>query len=386
MSGSQKPGRNNRLYPYLLAVAALAAALWYGHAHHSLDLVDPVQKIFPDAEGLRPHGSIYQVIDQKGDQLGWAGTGTASGYGGPLLIVVGIDSSGTVVGARVVEERETPIFWRMVRAETYLARISGSHYERVDFDYQEVAGVTGATRSAEAIVASLRRSVASVADGAFDVKLPLPRRPFEFGLLELTVLAILVAGLVAHRTGGKFRQRVRWVCQITGLIVIGFWHDSPITLSKLTAFGAGYFSDPRTSLALYLLIAGFLLTSAIFGRNIYCLYACPFGAAQRCVGVIGGWNVKLPSWLARTLEGARNVLVFALIFMAFLSLQPNLASYEPFAALFSLNGTTMQWLLLAVVLISSLAIHTPWCNHLCPMRTFEIAIQRIFQGKIGMSR
>jgi hypothetical protein len=294
-----------------------------------------------------------------------------------MLIVVGIDTLGSVVGARVVEQRETPLFWRMVRADDYLEGVAGSTYDQVDYDYGNVVGVTGATRSAEAIVASLREAIAGVADEAFDVRLPLPRMPFEFGILEITILVLMIAGIAVHRAAGKIRRRARWVSQIAGLIVIGFWKDSPITLAKLTAMGAGYFPDPRTSLALYLLIAGFLVTSAVYGRNIYCLYACPFGAAQRCVGVIGGGRTNLPAWLVRLLEGLRNVTVFGLLFMAFLSLQPNLASYEPFAALFSLRGTTLQWLLLAVVLIASLAIQMPWCNLLCPMRTFEVAIQRI---------
>jgi hypothetical protein len=72
---------------------------------------------------------------------------------------------------------------------------------------------------------------------------------------------------------------------------------------------------------------------------------------------------------------ARNVIVIGALFMAFLTLEPVLASYEPFAALFSLTGTTLQWFLLFIVLVASLVLQTPWCNFFCPMRTFEIAIQ-----------
>jgi polyferredoxin len=77
------------------------------------------------------------------------------------------------------------------------------------------------------------------------------------------------------------------------------------------------------------------------------------------------------------------VVVFAALFAAFLTLRPVLASYEPFAALFSLHGTTLQWFLLFVVLVASLAVYTPWCNFFCPMRTFEVAIQDVKRWRKG---
>jgi polyferredoxin len=65
------------------------------------------------------------------------------------------------------------------------------------------------------------------------------------------------------------------------------------------------------------------------------------------------------------------------VFLAFLALKPALASYEPFAALFTLTGTALQWLLLFVVLTMSLFVSTPWCNLFCPVRTVENTIQDI---------
>jgi polyferredoxin len=223
-------------------------------------------------------------------------------------------------------------------------------------------------------VASIRGSVSEVAGVAFDVRLPLPPRPFEFGFLELTILLLFTIGIVGHRLRGPLRRRARWAGQILGLVILGFWENSPITLAKITAFLSGYLPDPRTSVAIYLLLAGFLLTSIFFGRNLYCLYACPFGAAQRVVGAIGGVRLKVPPWLARAMGTARNVVVFAALFMAFLTLRPALASYEPFAALFALHGTTLQWFLLFIVLTASLLIQMPWCSFFCPMVTFELVV------------
>lgn len=370
---SSNPRRS--LYLYLVAALLLAGALTYGRTRGAPDLETPTREIFPGAGTVASQREVLHVYDEEEVLIGWAGTGSAAGYGGPMVLLVGLDTLGHVAGMRVIEQRETPIFWRMVRSSRYFDALLGSHFDDIEYGYVDVTGVTGATRSSDAIVHSVRLAVAEVAGVAFDVRLPLPRRPFEFGLLEIVILALFAVGIGAQRLKGAIRGRVRWGSQITGLIVLGFWKDSPITLTKITALMSGYLPDIRTSLAIYLLLAGFLLTSVFYGRNLYCLYACPFGAAQRVVGLIGGFRLKLPHWSIHLMERARNVVVFAALFMAFLTLRPVVASYEPFAALFSLHGTTLQWFLLFVVLVTSLAVYTPWCNFFCPMRTFEVAIQ-----------
>ena len=363
-----------RLLRFLFASLLLLGALAFGRTRSAPDLITPVQEIFPESQRIEFQEGIHHVFGETGALVGWAGVDRGSGYGGPMLLVVGIDTLGRVAGVRVVEQRETPVFWRMVRAPEYFLGISGSRFDSIDYDYQNVVAVTGATISADAIVEGVRAAVASVAGAAFDVRLPLPPRPFEFGILELTILLLFAAGVMGHRLRGPIRRRLRWAGQLVGLLVLGFWENSPITLAKITAFLSGYLPDPRTGLAIYLLLAGFLLTSVFYGRNLYCLYACPFGAAQRVVGAIGGFRLKVPPWVARLMEGARNIVVFGALFMAFINLQPALASYEPFAALFALHGTTLQWFLLFIVLTASLLIQTPWCNFLCPMRTFELVV------------
>jgi hypothetical protein len=355
----------------------LALALAYGRTRTAPDLTVPIRKIFPAATTVVERGDVFHVYGEEDRLIGWAAAGSASGYGGPLLLVAGVDTMGHVIGARIVEQRESPVFWSMVLPGVYFEGIAGSGYDEVDYDYESIAGVTGATISSAAVVEGVRVSIAEIAGAAFDVRLPLPRRPFEFGSLEIAVLGLLAVGIAAQRIGGLTRRRLRWATQIAGLIIIGFWQGSPITLAKLAAIGSGYFPDPRVSSALYVLIAGFLITSIVWGRNIYCLYVCPFGAAQRCVGVIGGTRFTLPVWSIRLMERLRNVIVFAALCMAFLTLQPALASYEPFAALFSLRGSNLQWLLLFIVLVVSLAVRNPWCGFWCPMRTIETALRDI---------
>jgi len=366
--------RSFSLMPVLAALALLLALAW-GRTRTGPEVDPLVREIFPAASTVALQGGVHHAYASSGALLGWAAMGEARGYGGPLSLLVGIDTLGHVAGVRVVEQRETPIFWRMARVPEYLRAVTGRPFREVPYDYRSVVSVTGATLSTDAVVEAVRASVARVAGEAFDVRIPVPQRPFEFGLLEIAVLALFAVGVVGHRLRGPLRRRLRWGAQLTGLMILGFWKNSPITLAKISAMMAGFFPDPRTALALYLLLAGFLLTSFLYGRNLYCLYACPFGAAQRVVGAIGGFRLKVPPGVARVLVSVRDLVVFAALFLAFLSLQPVLSGYEPFAALFSLQGTTLQWLLLFLVLTASLFLTEPWCAFLCPMGTVERALR-----------
>jgi hypothetical protein len=363
-----------RLLGFFVGMVILSGALLFGRTRSAPDILTPLGLIFPEVQRVEIQGGVHHIYGPDGELIGWAGAEPSHGYGGPMLLVVGVDTLGRVAGVQVVEQRETPVFWRMVRVREYFREIAGSPYDSIEYSYQNVVSVSGATISADAIVESVRASVAQVAGVAFDVRLPLPPRPFEFGLLEITILLLFAMGVVGHRLRGPIRRRLRWAGQLVGLMVLGFWENSPLTLAKITTFLSGYFPDLASGLALYLLLAGFLLTSIFYGRNHYCLYACPFGAAQRVVGAIGGFRLKIPPALVRFMDGARNVVVFSALFMALITLRPAMASYEPFAALFSLHGTTLQWFLLFLVLTSSLLIQTPWCNFFCPMRTVELVV------------
>jgi len=370
-----RPTLKSSLFSYLPAIAVLAIAIWFGRSRSGPDLVPVLHDIFPGASRFEQSEGIYAAYSNDNALLGWAATGSGSGFGGPMVVLVGLDTTGSVVGGRVVDQRETPLFFRMVRAPSFFTENAGTHFTEINYDYSEIVGVTGATMSSEAIVSGVRDAVTSVAGPRFNVHLPQPEKPFEFGILELVILLLFVTAVATRRFRGRSADLIRWSSQVTGLIVIGFWKNSPITVAKITALMSGYFPDIRSNLALYLLIGGFLSTALIVGRSIYCTHVCPFGAIQQLINLIGGKQIKFPQWASRLMIGTRDVIVFSVIIAALAMAQPALASYEPFAALFALKGTVLQWFLLFIVMVASLFIHRPWCNYFCPVRSCDRVVK-----------
>ena len=52
--------------------------------------------------------SVYQVRDTKGQLLGVAIQDTINGFGGQLVVLVGFDTEGTILGYRLLKQSETP--------------------------------------------------------------------------------------------------------------------------------------------------------------------------------------------------------------------------------------------------------------------------------------
>jgi len=383
LNKGKQPARKSSLYRYLLVITVLAAALWYGRSRSGPDLVPHMREIFPRATSFEQANGIYSVFSEQDTLLGWAASGRASGFGGPLLVVVGIDTLGELDGARVVEHKETPLFFRMVRSSTFFGAITGRSFAGIDYDYDEVVGVTGATRSSEAIIAGVKDAIRKVAGDKFDIRLPAPKYPFEFGILEIAIILLFAVGIASSYLTDSLHELLRWTSQITGLLIIGFWKSSPITIAKIVSLLSGYLPDIRSNLSFYLLIAGFVLTILIMGRSVYCTHICPFGAAQQFINLIGGKNIRLPAWSVRLMTATRNLIVLVAVLAALAVAQPTLASYEPFAALFMLQGTILQWLLLLVVLLSSLVIRRPWCNFFCPVQTCRMILHGIRRRGAG---
>ena len=198
-----------------------------------------------------------------------------------------------------------------------------------------------------------------------------PKRnvPIKFGLPEITLLSLFGVMLISRSAGRKRKRLIHWVCLLTGLVVLGFMLNAPLTLTNVNSLLIGYWPQWQSHLYWYLLIVGVLLVPLVTGRNPYCNAICPFGATQRCLGIIGDAKPRRLSsrWRAR-LRWTPRILAWAAILLALTYRHPALASYEVYGTFFDLVGSHLQFGLLAVVLVASLFVTRPWCNYLCPIR------------------
>ncbi|MBW7995735.1 MAG: 4Fe-4S binding protein [Candidatus Glassbacteria bacterium] len=369
---------NKLIYP--LALLALIGALFAAGNRLGPDVGSLVRSLVPDSVTVEKSGPLFDLYTHSGGlrrPAGWAATATGTGYGGPLLALSVFDSAGVLAGGQVISHGETYVFYRLAKTGNIFETLAGRRYDSLARGDYRIEVLSGASRTTRAVLESIERAAAVVGREKFGYNRPARKLPAEFGPTELTVIILFIVGVLAD--GGRLpREKLfRRAAQAAGLVVIGFWENSPITLAKLSALLLGYFPHPAESLFWYLLIGGFALTILATGKNIHCRYVCPFGALQSFLALTGGAGRSLPARVEKPVLAARNLIVFLALFFALLLGKPGLASYEPFGIAFSLNGTIAHWLLLVVMAVSALVIRRPWCRYFCPVQVFAEALNSL---------
>ena len=189
------------------------------------------------------------------------------------------------------------------------------------------------------------------------------------------LILLFASGFVGHRKTFPYTKQARWLSMLTGLIVIGFLYNSPVTIAFITKLVLGYWPAWQTNLYWYFLIGGILFVFTIDNKNPYCQWFCPFGAAQDCMGAIGGARSRNPIRFRRLLIWLQRFLTLAAILLGVWFRNPGVSSYELFGTLFELLGSSVQFAALGLVLLAALFIKRPWCNYLCPIRPVTDLIQ-----------
>ncbi|MCP4709607.1 MAG: FMN-binding protein [Planctomycetes bacterium] len=371
----EKPQKSSRRIDRLLALVALAAMIWVwvlGGLRSEESLMPFYEETLGAAVRLEHlEGETYVGWDQEagGEIIAYLATGAANGYGGELKLVVAVTPTGEVKEITIVDHKETKGYLDRVFNKDFPESLFGRTYADPFVIGDDVATVSGATYTCRAISDSVRQAVRNVAQNQLNMELPAEYVPkIKFGFPEIVLIGLYVVGFVGVNRRFKLTKIARWISMVAGLVVLGFIYNSPLTLAFVNKLLLGYWPAWQTNLYWYMLTGGVLLVLIADNKNHYCDWFCPCGAAQECIGMIGGAKVHslgvwrgLGRWTPRLL--ALTAILLALFFR-----NPGLSSYEVFGTLFSFVGSSYQFVLLGMVMTVSLFVKRPWCSYLCPMR------------------
>jgi NosR/NirI family transcriptional regulator, nitrous oxide reductase regulator len=359
----------------ILALVSILIAWFAGSARASNDLLPAVERAMPGAGTVeRIENELYAAYqDEAGSELlGYVAIAEASGYGGPLTLAVGVDLTGNLMGFTIIDHKETPSWMKRVQASSYLDDLLGKPYTDAFTLGKDLDGVSGATYSSKAIAAAAlegSRTVAAYLN--LPVAEPEPTK-IVFGIPEITLIALFAVGYFGHQRKFKYTKQARWVALILGMVVLGFIYNKPLTLSMVNQALLGFWPQWQTNLYWYLLLGGIILVFTVDNKNPYCAWFCPFGAAQECMGAIGGSKVRSPGRQTRNvLKWTQRGLAWFAIVIALWFRNPGISSYEIFGTLFKLVGSSWQFVLLGIVLVVGLFISRPWCTYLCPLHPVD---------------
>lgn len=361
----------NKKRAWAVIVFLLICITWgMGALRSESSLLPYIQQAMPESDHIvKITDNLYNAWANNDEKnlLGYVVTGTAKGYGGPLTLAVALEPSGKIIRAVLADHKETPAWISRVLKSDLISSLSGKSFIEhsdpgIDFD-----GVTGATASSKAIVEA---AVNGSHTAAVYLGLPVePQKPagIVFGLPEAVLLLLLMAGYLGHQKNYRFKRQTRWISMLTGMVILGFIYNRPLTLVHISQFSMGYWPEWRTGLYWYILVGGILLILITSNRNHYCHWFCPFGAAQECMGLIGGIKLSKPRGHG-ILKMPQIILAVGAFLIGIYFRNPGLANYELYGTLFDLIGTSIQFAALGIILIAALFIRRPWCSYLCPVK------------------
>jgi hypothetical protein len=355
----------------VFAIATIVAAWFAGAGLATSDIMPAVEAALPEADRFENiDGDTFAAYANNSDEalIGYVTVGEAVGYGGPMKVAVAVDLEGVVVGTAVADHVETPSFFNRVIDGDFLDQLLGKPYSDPFQLDEDLDSITGATYTASALAAATLEGSQRLASQQLGLEVESPPQPkIVFGIPEITVLALYGVGYFAHQRKFKYKKQARWVMLLTGMIVLGFWYNLPLTISKINTFLLGFWPQWQTNLYWYFLIGGLFLVLTVDNKNAYCAWFCPFGAAQECMGVIGGAKLAGPRKYRRFFLWLQRGLAWAAIMIALLFRNPGVSSYEVFGTLFSFTGSMVLFVLLGIMLVMSMFVKRPWCNFLCPL-------------------
>jgi len=369
------------------AYLSLIIALVIGFASEGKDYEGMVRNKFKDQKLTKVNdGPVVFQLGEKGDGPGnWVLIQEGHGYGGPFVLGIRIMEDGKIHEIIPLDHKETPAFVKKIEDAKYRDQFVG---KEVDSDFivgMDINAVSGATVTTMAAAQIIRNGAHLAAVEKFKLKPQWEKVPWNFGLDEILILVIFALAFIP-----KIYKEKPWkyIYMVATIAIIGFYLNAAISVGNIAGLALGYIPGIKEHLIWWILVMGTVLSVIILGKNVYCYRVCPFYGIEYFLQKISGMKLNPTRTLLKRARTTVNFLLWLSLMIIFLSKHPALGSFEPFAMMFSLNGTGIQWFILPMALIGSFFMSTFWCRFFCPcgqaltkMIQFRKSIINLFQSK-----
>jgi len=374
-----------KIVVWVAVIISLTFAYIYGLVRKDPLVWEYLQSIFPEKAEFQTKGInplLLEIHDQETREfLGYCAAEKSQGWGGPLLVAVFIDSRGTLERIAVLDHKETPSFFLKLQRHNFFDQFSGKRVSEPFFLGEDIDTITQATVTSKAITDAVRAASHEVGRNIFDLEIQREQKRWKFGINEL-ILLLLFAGVLVNT---KLKSKIlRNVVMLMAFIFLGFYLNSAIAIGNLSQILLGFIPSFKENLFWWILIGGALLMPIVLKKNLYCSYLCPFGTLQDYTSKLSGINIVMRKKYERLAKNIAFFLTWFALFVIFVTSNPSLGTYEPFATFFRLEGEGIQWFVLPAVVLGSFILTRFFCRFFCPVGVVLnlLAKSRYSLGKI----
>lgn len=359
----------------LTILAAIAVNIKGKESVDTIALQDfELDSVMPEGDAFRKieEPVIYYEIYKRKELIGYCFNtrDTApdkKGYSGHIEMLVGISKLGRIEDLKILNHKETPMYTEEIEQEGFLGQFKGKNYEDAFIVGKDVDGVTHATISSRAVAETLKASLDKM-EGVF---LGTGEEKITKVSLQLDANFYITVLLMAFLLTVHY-LRISWLRYVglaLSIFYFGFMKSIFISMSSLGSIFSwnvpNFASNPAWFAFIFL---GIILT--LFLGGFYCTYVCPFGGIQIFLSKIFKFNIKISQVVTKNLRKIRSFLLWILIIIVLLLNNPNIVDYEPFSTVFLMQGSAVAWVIVGIILISSLFYHRPFCTYFCSAGAF----------------
>lgn len=179
------------------------------------------------------------------------------------------------------------------------------------------------------------------------------------GTLFVTILAgIFIKFKLTRKTRGFFL--------IASVVILGFYRGScPCPVSSLQETLLLPFSSMIHFSKTFWFI-GLIPITYFFGK-VWCGWVCHLGALQELI-FSNRFNFYSSEKAQKVFRYFRQFILIILIIQLLITKEVIWNKYDPFKTAYNLIATnTLSWILLGILLISSVLIYRPFCKSICPV-------------------
>jgi len=306
-------------------------------------------------------------------------THTIKGYAGPINVAVVLFPNGKIHAVYHISSAETESYLRKIETADFYKQ-----FQKLPLDkYTEVDGVSGATLTTSAISQTVTEGVKLMSENTLDSQVDVSgifgfdvKTVFsKIWILHVCVIALLLWFGLQKNTLKKSKKIVLYV-RIFSVCYIGFYLNNSFTFTTILHPFLGTSLSVMVSCYLALVLIG-----AIWGKNVYCKYVCPFGNAQCLVLQATPKSFRAEFFVSSSVLKWIRIAISLVLIAGIIIGQDRWKNFELFPDLFGLEFLSFWFFVAALVVVLSVRYPMLWCRSLCPTGWLLDSVQVLTQDK-----
>ncbi|MBL4670004.1 MAG: FMN-binding protein [Flavobacteriales bacterium] len=286
------------------------------------------------------------------------------GYAGEINVGVFIGEDGYIKRVEHIASKETQSYLSDIRNAGFYEQFKNISITKGD---QQIDAVSGATLSSEAIANTVSQLISEGTPYPISNYSEIDEVNFfslsailnSTWIIHIVVIFLMFAFAMQHWI--KKSKKTILILSSLSVIYIGFFLNNSFTYISFIHPFVG--TSVSSLVGLYAL---FVLLGAIWGKNTYCKYVCPFGNIQRLIIQVNPLKTSKKFFISnKWIKRIRAAIAIVLLTGVLLGLR-NWSNFELFPDLFGLSVLSVWFVITVITILLTMVYPMIWCRLLCP--------------------